>query len=90
MQFAWNRRSIVCCPECADPFGVRDLDHHLFYGGGVPEPLLAMHKDAEFLNEWIDSFYACDILKLFGICKHQGFLSHPALAAPEWRPEGLQ
>lgn len=43
--------------------------------GGLPEPLLATHKDSAFFNEWVDSFYARDILELFGIRNRQGFLS---------------
>lgn len=64
----------VLWEECADPFGVPDLDRRLLHGG-LPEPLLATHKDPEFFNEWIDSFYARDILELFGIRNRQGFLS---------------
>lgn len=70
--------AIHLCPilweECADHFGVTDLDHRLLHGG-LPEPLLAAHKDAAFFNEWIDSFYARDILELFGIRNRQGFLT---------------
>jgi len=32
-------------------------------------------KDPAFLNEWIDSFYARDVLELFGIRNRQGFLA---------------
>ncbi len=73
-----RKQAIHLCPilweECSDPFGVRDLDHRLLHGG-LPEPLLATHKDLAFFNEWIDSFYARDILELFGIRNRQGFLS---------------
>lgn len=64
----------VLWEECADPFGTRDLDLRLLRGG-LPEQLLATHKDLTFFNEWIDSFYARDILELFGIRNRQGFLS---------------
>jgi hypothetical protein len=73
-----RKRSIHLCPvlweECAQPFGVPDLDHRLLHGG-LPELLLAARKDPAFLNEWIDSFYARDILELFGIRNRQGFLA---------------
>lgn len=73
-----RKQAIHLCPvlweECDDPFGVPDLDRRLLHGG-LPEPLLAARKDPAFFNEWIDSFYARDILELFGIRNRQGFLS---------------
>ena len=60
--------------ECEDSFAVRDLDRRLL-SGGLPEALLATGKDPAFFNEWLDSFYARDILELFGIRNRQGFLS---------------
>ena len=60
--------------ECAETFGVADLDRRLLHGG-LPEPLLEERKVPEFFSEWIDSFYARDILELFGIRSRQGFLS---------------
>jgi predicted AAA+ superfamily ATPase len=73
-----RKHAIHLCPvlweECAEPFGVRDLDHRLLHGG-LPEPLLSAHKDPAFFNEWVDSFYARDILELFGIRNRTGFLS---------------
>ncbi|HED18830.1 MAG TPA: ATP-binding protein [Gammaproteobacteria bacterium] len=73
-----RKQAIHLCPvlweECADPFGVRDLDRRLLHGG-LPELLLVTRKDAGFFNEWIDSFYARDILELFGIRNRQGFLA---------------
>ncbi|NGP53568.1 ATP-binding protein [Thioalkalivibrio sp. XN8] len=75
---AGRKRSIHLCPvlweECAEPFQVPDLDRRLLHGG-LPELLLAGRKNPEFLNEWIDSFYARDILELFGIRNRQGFLA---------------
>ena len=69
---------IHLCPvlweECSDPFGIASLDRRLLHGG-LPEPLLADRKDPEFFSEWIDSFYARDILELFAIRNRQGFLS---------------
>ncbi len=66
--------SPVLWEESIGPFGVRDLDRRLLHGG-LPEPLLATHKDPSFFDEWIDSFYARDILELFGIRNRQGFLA---------------
>ena len=73
-----RKQPVHLCPvlweECAEPFGVHDLDRRLLHGG-LPEPLLAERKAPEFFSEWIDSFYARDILELFGIRNRQGFLS---------------
>jgi len=73
-----RKHAIHMCPvlwqECMDPFGVPDLNRRLLHGG-LPELLLATRKDTTFYNEWIDSFYARDILELFGIRNRQGFLS---------------
>ena len=75
---AGRKWAIHLCPvlweECAEPFGVPDLDRRLLHGG-LPELWLAARKDPAFLNEWIDSFYARDILELFGIRNRQGFLA---------------
>ena len=59
--------------EC-EAFGAANLDRRLLRGG-LPEPLLAANKDPAFFSEWIDSFYARDILELFGIRNRQGFLT---------------
>lgn len=73
-----RKRAIYLCPvlweECAEPFGVHDLDRRLLHGG-LPEMLLAKSKTPAFFSEWIDSFYARDILDLFGIRNRQGFLT---------------
>jgi len=73
-----RKQAIHLCPilwnECAEPFGVRNLDRRLLHGG-LPEALLAKRKNPVFFNEWIDSFYARDIQELFGIRNRQGFLS---------------
>lgn len=73
-----RKQAIHLCPvlweECAEPFGMPDLDRRLLHGG-LPEPLLAARKDPVFFNEWVDSFYARDILELFSIRNRQGFLS---------------
>ena len=73
-----RKESVHLCPvlweECADPFGIPELDRRLLHGG-LPEPLLAERKTPALFSEWIDSFYARDILELFGIRNRQGFLS---------------
>lgn len=73
-----RKQTVHLCPvlweECAETFGVTDLDRRLLHGG-LPEPLLAERKVSEFFSEWIDSFYARDILELFGIRSRQGFLA---------------
>jgi len=73
-----RKQAIHLCPvlweECAEPFGVRNLDRRLLLGG-LPEALLAVRKHPAFFNEWIDSFYARDIQELFGIRNRQGFLA---------------
>ena len=73
-----RKQAIHLCPvlweECEDSFAVRDLDRRLL-SGGLPEALLAAGKDPAFFNEWLDSFYARDILELFGIRNRRGFLS---------------
>ena len=73
-----RKEAVYLCPvlweECADPFGAPDLDRRLLHGG-LPEPLLAERKDPASFNEWIDSFYARDVLDLFGIRNRRGFLS---------------
>ena len=75
---AGRKLSIHLCPvlweECGDPFGAPELDRRLLHGG-LPEPLLSADKDPEFFGEWIDSFYARDIMELFGIRNRQGFLA---------------
>ena len=75
---AGRRRVVHLCPvlweECADPFGITNLDRRLLHGG-LPELLLADHMSPEFFGEWIDSFYARDIVELFAIRNRQGFLA---------------
>ena len=66
------------CPvlwhECRGTFSLERLDRRLLHGG-LPEPLLAAAKDPEFFSEWIDSFYARDVLALFNTRNRQGFLA---------------
>ena len=73
-----RKEAVHLCPvlweECADPFGLPELDRRLLHGG-LPEPLLAERKRPALFGEWIDSFYARDVQELFGIRNRQGFLS---------------
>lgn len=73
-----RKQAVHLCPvlweECKEPFGVSDFDRRLLHGG-LPEPLLAERKDPAFFSEWIDSFYAREILELFSIRNRQGFLA---------------
>ena len=75
---AGRKHSIHLCPvlweECGEAFNLPELDHRLLRGG-MPEPLLATEKDPAYFGEWIDSFYARDIMELFGIRNRQGFLA---------------
>jgi predicted AAA+ superfamily ATPase len=60
--------------ECLSCFGIRDIDTRLLRGG-LPGHMLSAKDDPEFFEEWIESFYARDILDLFGIRNRTGFLS---------------
>ena len=73
-----RKEAVHLCPvpwdECADWLGAPDLDRRLLHGG-LPEPLLAARKDPAFFSEWMDSFYARDVLALFGVRNRRGFLA---------------
>lgn len=73
-----RKREVHLCPvpwhECVHDFHIADLDRRLL-SGGLPEPLLASGPDPTFFAEWIDSFYARDILELFRIRNREGFLA---------------
>ena len=73
-----RKHEVHLCPvpweECTGAFAVNDLDRR-FLHGGLPEPLLAASKDPAFFSEWIDSFYARDVMELFGFRNRQGFLT---------------
>lgn len=73
-----RKRAIYLCPvlweECEEPFGIADLDRRLLHGG-LPESLLRRRKSPHAFAEWIDSFYARDILELFSVRNRRGFLS---------------
>ena len=73
-----RKEAVHLCPvlweECAEPFGVADFDRRLLHGG-LPEALLQEEKQSSSCSEWIDSFYARDILDLFDVRNRRGFLS---------------
>ncbi len=64
----------VLWDECLENFDERDLDKRMLHGG-LPEPLLAGHKNPDFFGEWLDSYYARDISELFSVRDRSGFLS---------------
>ena len=74
---AGRKLEVHLCPvpweECIDVFGVSELDRRLLRGG-LPEALLAERPDEGFFSEWLDSFYARDILELFNLRNRRGFL----------------
>gem|GEM_PF-2453470 len=62
-----RKRVVVLPPVLWDElpaFGVT-LPQRLFHGG-LPPALLAPGKQAAFYREWMDSFFARDIQRLFG------------------------
>lgn len=63
----------VLWSECLDEFGIQDFDRRLI-NGGLPEFLLSETKISELYSEWIDSYYARDILELFNVRNRIGFL----------------
>ena len=73
-----RKEAVHLCPvlwdECADWLGAPALDRRLLHGG-LPESLLAARKEPAFFSEWMDSFYACDVLELFGVRNRRGFLA---------------
>ena len=75
---AGRKLEVHLCPvpweECIDAFAIAELDRRLLHGG-LPEALVAERPDAGFYGEWIDSFYARDVLELFNIRSRQGFLT---------------
>ena len=72
-----RKRAVHLCPvlweECTGAFGIADFDRRLLHGG-LPEALLADTKSPHAFAEWIDSFYARDVLELFSVRNRQGFL----------------
>ena len=60
--------------ECLDVFAQPGLDRRLLHGG-LPGLLLANQPDSTFFEDWMESFYARDILTLFGIRNRTGFMT---------------
>ena len=73
-----RKEAVHLCPilweECSGVFGIRDLDRRLLRGG-LPELLLAPDRHPSRYRDWIDSFYARDVLDLFPVRGRQGFLA---------------
>jgi len=59
--------------ECLEDFRIPDLDRRLL-NGGLPEFLLSDTKKGELYSEWMESYYARDILELFNVRNRTGFL----------------
>ncbi len=53
---------------------IPDLDRRLLHGG-LPEHLLATELNPEVFSEWLDSFFARDILELFPVGNREGFMA---------------
>lgn len=73
---AGRKRQVHLTPvlvEELDSFGIPDLERRLLHGG-LPQPLLAASPPTEFYAEWVDSFYARDVVELFRVEKRRGFL----------------
>jgi uncharacterized protein len=56
-----------------DTFGIATLDDRLFRGG-FPETVLGKADRGTFFGEWMDSYYARDIVELFRIRDPSGYL----------------
>jgi predicted AAA+ superfamily ATPase len=73
-----RKRTLCLAPvlwrECLQSFGVRRLDERLLRGG-FPGQLLAAEPSPAFFEDWMDSFYARDIMELFGVRNRTGFLT---------------
>ncbi len=51
-----------------------NLDHRLLRGG-LPESLIGQDLMPSFFSEWLDSFFARDIMELFNVRNRRGFLT---------------
>lgn len=67
------RLAPVLWRECAAWSGSLDLQRRLLHGG-FPEPLLADSPDPAWFEEWSDSFFARDVVPLFGVRNRGGFV----------------
>ena len=64
----------VLWDEIAHWISCPDLDRRLLRGG-LPESLLRTDSIPYFFSEWLDSFFARDILELFNVANRGGFLT---------------
>ena len=73
-----RKETVHLCPvlweESSGVFGIRGLDRRLLRGG-LPELLLAPERHPSRYRDWIDSFYARDVLDLFPVRGRRGFLA---------------
>ena len=67
------RLAPVLWRESAQWIGAADLERRLL-NGGFPDQLLLRAPDPLWFEEWVDSFFARDILPLFDIRSRGGFL----------------
>jgi hypothetical protein len=58
-------------PDLQD-FGNRDLSHRVL-AGGMPEAFLGPEVDGRLAGEWLDAFWARDVLELFRVGQKWGF-----------------
>ena len=54
-------------------FGVSSLERRLLHGG-LPQALLSPEQPSDLFAEWVDSYFARDIVELFRVEKRRGFL----------------
>ena len=64
----------VLWSEVPDWISHLDIDRRLLRGG-LPEALAADELSPTFYSEWLDGFYARDVLELFNIGNRKGFLT---------------
>jgi hypothetical protein len=73
-----RKRTLYLAPvlwrECLQGFGVRRLDARLLRGG-FPGQLLGAEPSPAFFEDWMDGFFARDIMELFGVRNRTGFLT---------------
>lgn len=71
-----RKRTVELVPvlfEELETFGVHDVRERMLRGG-LPPPLLAERRDPEFYSEWMDSYFARDVVELFRLGKRTEFL----------------
>ena len=63
----------VLWPECVQDAEITNISRR-FLNGGLPQQLLASHRDPSLFSEWLDSFYARDVQELFNVRNRTGFI----------------